>query len=372
MKVFQLKKKFRNTDARIGELKLNNTKINTPIFWFGTLYNSKPYPWEHFSVETVLLNAYDILLKTNSKKNIGPIKSHLRTDSAVLMDSGGFQFQNSNRMSIEPEEILDFYRESKPDIGVVLDHPLTTEEVKDNLKRWRTTLKNTKFMLENSHDILLMPVIHGYTLKMVKNACNEIKKICEPEIIGVGSLVPILKQFKNSSIIKELNGKKSTEFLIDAIKLVREEFQDSLLHVFGVGGATTMHLMYSIGVDSIDSIGWRMKAAFGAIQLPGMGDRFISPNKRRRGMSEKDISLLGDCRCPVCKGRSTIQKMRALDNSKKNTFMERAIHNAYVFNEENKEFIINLKKDNIDNFMENRLKGTKYLGIYNYYRENRN
>lgn len=60
-------------------------------------------------------------------------------------------------------------------------------------------------MLENSHDIVLMPVVHGYTLKEIKRACAEIKDIIDPKVVGVGSLVPILKYMKTSTILK-LNG----------------------------------------------------------------------------------------------------------------------------------------------------------------------
>lgn len=106
--------------------------------------------------------------------------------------------------------------------------------------------------------------------------------------------------------------------MINAISIIRKEFPDSFLHVFGVGSVSTMHLMFSLGVDSVDSMSWRMKAAYGAIQLPGIGDRFISPKNSRKKLMEEH--LLSKCECPICVNKSLKERKKALDNSKYGTF----------------------------------------------------
>lgn len=135
------------------------------------------------------------------------------------------------------------------------------------------------------------------------------------------------KAFPNSN-------KNSLYFVAEAVKIVRDEFPDSFLHVFGAGSVSTMHFLFSLGVDSVDTVGWRLKAAHGAIQLPGVGDRFVTPNnKKRKKLSDSDKRLLEKCKCPVCKGLSLEERLQNLDNAIKNgTFKRRAIHNAWVFN----------------------------------------
>jgi len=218
-------------------------------------------------------------------------------------------------------------------------------------------------MLENSHDIVLMPVVHGYTLKEIKRACAEIKDIIDPKVVGVGSLVPILKYMKTSTILK-LNGMNTIKFMINAISIIRKEFPNSFLHVFGVGSVSTMHLMFSLGVDSVDSMSWRMKAAYGAIQLPGIGDRFISPKNSRKKLMEEH--LLSKCECPICVNKSLKERKKALDNSKYGTFYNRAIHNAYIFKKEEHAFHKALETKNVAAFLHERLKRTKYRKLVKF------
>jgi len=344
------------TNARLGILNLNDKKIKTPVLWLGCMIKKKPHPWEYFDVNTIMVNAYEI---TEKKITINSIHEFLNTDGLIMMDSGGFQLMKKN-IRITPAKILEIYKQAEPDIGVVLDYPFNPLDLDNRMKRWKKTLKNTRFMLDNSHDIVLMSVVHGYTLEEIKRACDEIKDITEPKIIGLGGLVPIVRCMGTSDLSK-LNGVNTIKFMADAISIIRREFPDAFLHAFGVGSVATMHLMFSLGVDSVDSMSWRMKAAYGAVQLPGIGDRFISPNNGRKQL--KEDHLLNKCRCPVCIGKSLKERKNALDNSKHGTFYNRAIHNAYVFKEEEKAFHRALTENNTVKFIKKRLKGTKYYKL---------
>lgn len=350
----------KETDSRLGELVINNKRIKTPIFWIGNEIRGIPRPWELFEVDTVMLNACEILsspkLKEVEEKGI---HRYLKYNKLIMMDSGGFLFQKRDKLDIDAERILEIYENVKPDIGVVLDYPLDPLKENDNInhKRWLKTLENTKFMLTNSSEIVLLPVVHGYTQEKLKDACKELKKIVCPNAIGLGSLVPLVTS-KNPRVAKN--------FIIDAVKIVREEFPCSFLHVFGIGGTTTMHLMFSLGVDSVDSMSWRLKAAYGAIQLPGVGDRFIHPPKKRRGISKAEQKLLEKCLCPICKGKTIEERKENFDNLNPSTYKKRAIHNAYVFKEEEKEFKERLKNGEAKEFVEKRLKNTSLLSMFKY------
>jgi tRNA-guanine family transglycosylase len=128
-------------------------------------------------------------------------------------------------------------------------------------------------------------------------------------------------------------------FIADAIELIKEFFPTSLLHVFGVGGTTSILPLYALGVDSVDSVAWRIKAAYGAVLLPGKSNRNITEkpySKRRRkilDLKEKDSIIA--CQCPACRVTKTCEgKLRLLELS----FRARAIHNAWVVSQEISDF----------------------------------
>ncbi|MEM3433315.1 MAG: hypothetical protein QXP27_03965 [Candidatus Methanomethyliaceae archaeon] len=129
------------------------------------------------------------------------------------------------------------------------------------------------------------------------------------------------------------------------------------MHVFGVGGTTTMHLMFALGVDSLDSVGWRLKAGYGAIQLPGLGDRFTGTHCRKgRTLLLEDEGAkeaLAECQCPVCRECKTLEsRLIALERS----FNNRALHNAWVFVNEANAFRHQVETGCVESFISQRLQ----------------
>ncbi|MCS7135354.1 MAG: tRNA-guanine transglycosylase [Candidatus Aenigmarchaeota archaeon] len=361
---FEIKEEY--DCVRFGILKINGKSIRTPCFWIGIEPFSKPNILDYMHLKTILVNGYKILDK---HVNIGKIHDYFKAD-AIMMDSGGFQLMKKN-IDVSADKVLKIYRETKPDIGVVLDYPFNPQNPSDRFERWKKTIENTKIMFANSDGVVLMPVVHGYTTEELKNACREVKEITDPKIVGIGSLVPLVKTV-NMKKFMEISKTEPFKFLIRAISTVRNEFPESFLHVFGVGSSTTMHLMFSLGVDSIDSMSWRLKASYGAIQLPAIGDRFITAKNGKR-KELKEFSLLKNCTCPVCKNKSIEERKRLLDNAIANTFYNRAIHNAFVYVKEYEEFMKSLENGNVKDFLEMRMKENKYYRkIENYKQSDKN
>jgi len=374
---FDIHTESSNSNARLGTFEINGKKIETPFLWIGSFLLQKPKPWEFFPIDGIFLNAYELIEKhkeDNFFQNGETVRSLIGNDKIFLMDSGGFQLLKKD-IKMEPEKVLDIYHKAKPDIGVVLDFPLHPSSLNKRKQRWKQTLKNTEFMIQNSRDIALMPVIHGYSIKEIKKACQEVKQISDPQIIGMGSLVPILRSLKTSNLPKLNDNSNSFKLLIKMISTIREEFPDSFLHAFGVGSASTMHLVFALGVDSVDSMSWRMKAAYGAIQLPGLSDRFVITKNRRKGrIPLTEFSLLDRCKCPICQNCASIEeKISMYSNSTNNTFKKRAIHNAFILKEEEKNFKSYLKKDRLSYFFKIRAKKNKsYSNFNNYLTEHSN
>jgi len=354
--------------SRKGRLKINGKKVDTPVFWLGHVLGGVPRPWKEFEVETLIVNACDILQKKKANHEIccKGIHNYLDYKNLILMDSGGFLFQKKELIDVDPLEIINLYENCKPDLGVILDHPLNPKASKSgNLKRWNSTLKNTEIMFENQGKVELMPVVHGYTFEDLKNACDDLKNLIDnPKAVGLGSLVPLL--FRNGS---SKHFKDGLKFVVDAVQLVREEFPDSFLHVFGVGSTKTMHLMYALGADSIDSIGWRLKAAYGTIQLPGVGDRHVkSRNNGRPSLNEKEKLLLAQCECPVCYNKNLDERLDTLDG----LFQSRAMHNAWLFKKEQELYHEKLLANQTLQFLDKRLSKGIFSKAFNHLIEKQN
>ncbi len=349
--------------SRIGRLNIYNKTIETPSLWLGHIMGCSPRPWEIFTINNLMVNAADILKRPIVYERICKkgIHKYLHFEGSILMDSGGFMFQKKNKIDIDPLEIIELYEKANPDIGVILDHPFEPKNSNiTNGKRWARTLKNTEIMISSNCKVPLMPVIHGYSLNEIKKACLDIKKIDDnPKMVGIGSLVPLIytttagsKRFSNCM-----------GFVFEAIKLIRHEFPNAMLHAFGIGSTFTMHLMYAMGADSLDSTGWRTKAAYGMIQLPGVGDRYPKTrNNRRAFLNNGEKEILKKCQCPSCESKDIEDRINLLNDS----FPARALHNAWTFKKEEQKFKNALKNDEIKKFLDLRRSNNYYSKKLDY------
>ena len=365
-------KKAQSSDARAGALQVNGTEVRTPILWLGHRLGGKPRPWQAFSLPGVLVNAWQILSTGRVPRQASAYRVQecrdLMSSSPVLIDSGGYLYLRREDFRPDPLEILDLYEDLSPAIGAVLDCPLDPFLAPEqNEMRWRQTIANTRTMFEKNGHLTLMPVVHAHSVEQAKRACSELRQaIGEPIALGIGSLVPLMRGRHDGRVLAKQPGagseadrdyQSSRHLAVDIIRTVRAGFPNALLHVFGVGGTTTMHLMFAQGIDSLDSVGWRLKAAHGAIQLPGLGDRFTSTraHNTRALLAEDDNAkgILLQCACPVCREHNTLEdRLSVLDRS----FNNRASHNAWVFVQEAAMFGAHIQTDSVEQFVRQRLQ----------------
>lgn len=120
--------------------------------------------------------------------------------------------------------------------------------------------------------------------------------------------------------------------VLAALVQVRQAFAGRAVHVFGVGGTATLHLLALLGMDSTDSSGWRNRAARGIVQLPGRGDRMVASlgSWRGRAPSADEWEVLAACPCPACL-RFGLDGLKA---SGQPGFCNRAAHNLAVLLDE--------------------------------------
>lgn len=171
-----------------------------------------------------------------------------------------------------------------------------------------------------------VPVLHiGRYLTEYTSCVAADKRMSWKRCLALGGIVPnLLRKPKAIPYADILTG----------LRHIREVFQDKEIHVFGVGGTATLHLISLLGFDSADSSGWRNRAARGIVQLPGSGDRLVADLGKWRGRTPSDAEWerLRKCRCPACRKHG----IEGLSASKLGGFCSRATHNLWVLLDENR------------------------------------
>jgi 7-cyano-7-deazaguanine tRNA-ribosyltransferase len=114
-------------------------------------------------------------------------------------------------------------------------------------------------------------------------------------------------------------------------------------------------------MDSIDSSGWRNRAARGIIQLFGSGDRMIADLGKWRGRkpSRGEWKKLRECQCPAC----TQCGVKGLKDGGIEGFCNRACHNFWVLLEEAKWIKEQFAAKTYVDTYKNRLDNSIYLPL---------
>ena len=214
----QIEYKVKNFDnlSRIGEITLKNKKrIETPINWMGlSIAESVDFQFEAFrkaNVTNFMSNVYD--LKYQDKKGIRDslITKFVKEGLYHKVDSGGFQIMKQEmagkrKLNLNPEIVYQVQSNLPCDIGVILDVPLgTNNDLKSNYKKIDRTIENFSRLLkiydDISDDFSILPVIHGHKVEMIDYAIAKIQDLLGDPLnaLGIGSLVPMVKNIRNSS-----------------------------------------------------------------------------------------------------------------------------------------------------------------------------
>ena len=268
----------------------------------------------------------------------------------VYLDNGAFYFLRSGETA-ERNLYRRFVERSKPDWYPIGFDVIPTPQM--SVRRQRRCFEDT--MRANrafTHDGYV-PVIHvcGMLDRYVRAIARN-PKLAAKERIALGAMVPNL-----------LRAPKALSYgtILQNLLQVRSGFSGKQLHVFGVGGTATIHLAALLGIDSVDSSGWRNRAARGIVQLPGSGDRMVANlgSWRGREPSSEEWRILRRCRCPSCvaKGIRGL-KARGLDG-----FCSRATHNLWILLEEARWVDKHLQTGTYCNNYSRRLDNSTYLPL---------
>jgi queuine/archaeosine tRNA-ribosyltransferase len=267
--------------------------------------------WEIMDVNAIMLNAY---MLAKSKRVYERIKEvglreyfGVPDDVQTWLDSGGYQALRRG-VRLRTEQVIRWYNELEPDYCIALDSPVAPNDPKME-EKVKENVRNAKEM-KGKVPCSLLPVFHPVPEELLEVYMSGYSEL--GNMAAVGGLIPRILTVRNAS------RKEGYIFL----ERVRKEFS-GWLHALGLGSATTIPILKSLGYNSTDTQTWRHKAAYGKIVLPGRGERHITDREvkfGRKKISEEER-------------REALRIARKLGMSwedLKKDFVKRAIFNAYI------------------------------------------
>jgi hypothetical protein len=269
---------------------------------------------------------------------------------SVYLDNGAFYFLRAGEKA-ERQEYEQFVECAKPDWYPIAFDVIPTPQMSNarQLRCFDYTMSANRAFTHDGY----VPVIHiCRILDQYVKAIMRNPKLASKDRIALGAMVPNLLRAPKAL---------SYETVLENLVRVRAVFRDKAVHVFGIGGTATAHLAALLDIDSVDSSGWRNRAARGIVQLPGSGDRMVANLGTWRGRtpSTKEWSKLRRCRCPAC----AIRGLRGLKASGLRGFCNRATHNLWVLLEEATWLEKHLVADSYANNYRRRLDNSTYLPL---------
>ena len=275
------------------------------------------------------------------------------SDVKVFLDNGAFGLSRKG-LEIPIEEYEEFVAEAKPDWKPIPQDfiPAPSMRLSEQRNCLRRTMKiNTDFQHDGFVPVIHISRVIGKYISQLK--ANE--KLAAKSRLAVGGIVPNLLRAP-----KAIPHKKVLQNLVK----LRREFSDKEIHVFGIGGISTLHVAALLGIDSVDSSGWRNRAARGIILLPGKSERIIAQLGSWRGriVSGGEKKILLNCQCPACRQFG----LDGLTASASEGFRNRATHNLWTLLEEANWIYEKSRSGEYQNEYKARLEGSTYRQLVDY------
>lgn len=264
----------------------------------------------------------------------------------IYLDNGAFRFSRAGG-EVPREDYVKFVEEAKPDWHVIPQDYIPSPHM--NYSKQNECLKKTMEVNQKFSYDGYVPILHvGRCLSKYVRLFNEDEKL-RKKPIAIGGIVPNLLRAPKAMSHKRI---------LNNIYKVRETFANQKLHLFGVGGTSTLHVAALLKMDSVDSVGWRARAARGLIQLPGSGERTVAKlgNWRGREPDAQEWKVLNKCECPACQEYG----LEGLKKDKTFGFCNRATHNLWTLLEENRMIQEHLKNGTYAKWYKEHLHNSIY------------
>lgn len=272
------------------------------------------------------------------------------TKTSVYLDNGAFYFLRAGGQAAR-KDYQEFVETAKPDWYPIAFDVIPTPQMSNARQQncFDLTMAANRAYKHDGY----VPVIHiSRLLSDYVKAVMRSPKLAAKDRIALGAIVPNLLRAP-----KALSYKRVLENLLH----VRSTFRKKEMHVFGIGGTSTLHLAALLEIDSADSSGWRNRAARGIVQLPGSGDRMIASLGKWRGRSptKEEWEKLRRCRCPACLAHG----LRGLKKDGLAGFCNRATHNLWILLDETRWLDKHLASGTYEKNYRRRLDNSTYLPL---------
>ena len=257
-------------------------------------------------------------------------------------------------LRISQVEYLEFIEKAQPDWYAIPQDYIPAPAMSDSEQQ--VCLTQTMKMNKAYNYDGFVPVMH--VCRSIQDYIDLFQadpKLNKKSHIALGGIVPNLLRAPKAMAYRDI---------LKSLQNVRQAFHDKSIHVFGVGGTATVHLTALLRMDSVDSTGWRNRAARGIIQLPGKGDRLITQlgNWRGRSLSDSEQKILKSCQCPACR----LHGAEGLMANKVFGFSNRATHNLWVLLEEAKLVNTHIENKTYAEWYASHLDNTIYKPLIDY------
>lgn len=271
------------------------------------------------------------------------IPDHIKT----YLDNGAFYFlQRHGEVPLEDYEA--FVEAARPDWWPIPRDFIPTPAMSSEDQRAclsRTMAVNLRYQRDG-----YVPVIHvGALIEDYITAFLADERLAAKPALGLGGIVPNLLRAPKALPYQDV---------LQGLRRIRGVFPDRHLHLFGVGGTATLHLVALLGIDSVDSSGWRNRAARGLVQLAGRGDRMVAElgNWRGRLPDDAEWELLATCPCPACSAFG----LDGLKAGRLQGFCHRATHNLWTLITEARQIDEHLQDGTYTAWYEEHVNNTIY------------
>ena len=268
----------------------------------------------------------------------------------IYLDNGAFYFLGRDG-GTSRKEYEEFVTKAKPDWWPIPQDFIPTPKMSVH-EQQRCFARTMQVNCAYQHDGYT-PVIHicQFLGKYIE-AMQRHEQLSVKPALALGGIVPNLLRTSKAIPYKEI---------LEGLRRVRQTFADKEIHVFGIGGTATLHLAALLGMDSVDSSGWRNRAARGIIQLPGSGDRIVANLGSWRGREprESEWNTLIVCPCPACR-QFGIDGLQATGIR---GFSNRATHNLWTLLDEVRQINAHSTDSSYRTWYKDHLDNSIYLPL---------
>lgn len=282
----------------------------------------------------------------------------------LFLDNGAYT-ANMQNLELDMNRIIEIQEKLNPDKTIPFDYPFKNGMSAIMMeKRWNHTAKNIRYwQTSTSLNGKLVPSLHSWSKGSLVKNLKWLQKHGDSDYLAVGSIVS--PEFTNNTGF--FGDRTPNKILIDMLSFTAEnvkQITDFKIHIMGLGSSPlSLHFGYYFGIQSTDSSGYRRKAAYGQIVLPGTGERYVGNETATFGggvgWKKRDLKLLEECDCPICRVNS---------DSLWHHWKDRAIHNDHVMKKERElaNELISEGNETYEKYLDSIYKNSSFNYLWKY------